>query len=71
MVKVQGLLEEPLEQVAPLALQLESCQLVEGVAVMEIDEPMGSEQPLGQFGLTEPEPELTPVIKVCVVGLNV
>ena len=67
IVKVQGLLEEPLEQDAPLALQLENCQLVEGVAATEIAEPTPSEQPLGQLGLTDPEPEATFVLKVCII----
>jgi hypothetical protein len=71
MVKVHGLLEEPAEHDALVILQLENCQLAEGVAITEIDEPTPSEQLLGQFGLTEPEPEATLVVKVCVVGINV
>jgi hypothetical protein len=64
MVKIQGLLDEPPEQDTPVILQLENCQLAEGVAVTEFDEPTPSGQPLGQFGLTEPEPESTFVVKV-------
>ena len=64
IVNWQGLLEEPPEQDAPLIVQLENCQLVEGVAVTEIDEPAPSLQPLGQLGETEPEPEVTLVVKV-------
>jgi hypothetical protein len=64
IVKVQGLLEEPPEQDAPVTLQLENCQLAEGDAVTEIDEPAPSAQPLGQFGLTDPEPEATFVVNV-------
>jgi hypothetical protein len=63
IVNWQGLLEEPPEQDAPLIVQLEKCQLVEGVAVTGIDEPTSSLQPLGQFGETEPEPA-TLVVKV-------
>jgi len=44
MVKVQGLLDEPPEQVAPLEFQLENCQLVAGVALTEINEPTVSGQ---------------------------
>jgi hypothetical protein len=54
MVKVHGLLEEPLEHDAPLTLQLENCQLLAGFAVTVTEEPTTSEQPLGQFGLTDP-----------------
>lgn len=64
IVNWQGLLEEPPEQDAPDIVQLENCQLAEGVAVTEIDEPTPSEQPLGQSGLTEPEPEATFVVRV-------
>jgi hypothetical protein len=63
IAKVQGLLEEPPEHEPPLTLQLENCQLAEGVAVTEINEPTPSEQPLGQLGETEPEPERTLVVK--------
>jgi len=62
--KVQGLLEGPPEHDAPVTLQPENCQSAEGVAATEIDEPTPSEQPLGQFGETEPEPEATLVVKV-------
>jgi len=64
MVKVQGLLDGPPEQDAPVMLQLENCQLADGVAATEFDEPTPSRQPLGQFGLTEPEPESTFVVRV-------
>jgi hypothetical protein len=64
IVKVHGLLEEPPEQDAPLILQLENCQVAEGVAITEIDDPTRSLQPLGQFGLTEPDPEPTFVANV-------
>jgi hypothetical protein len=71
MVKAQGLLELPPEHDAPVMLQLENCQLAEGVAVTEIDEPTASEHPLGQFGETDPEPEATFVVKVAVAGLTI
>jgi hypothetical protein len=64
IVKAQGLLEDPPEQDAPDMIQLENCQLAEGVALTEINEPTPSEQPLGQLGETEPEPETTLVVKV-------
>jgi hypothetical protein len=67
ILKLQGLPEEPPEQETPLALQLENCQLAEGVAITEIDEPTPSEQPLGQLGLTDPEPAAIFVLKVCVI----
>ena len=64
IVKVQGLLNEPPEQDAPDTVQPENCQLAEGVAVTEIEEPTASEHPLGQLGLTEPEPEAILLVKV-------
>jgi hypothetical protein len=64
IVKVQGLLEEPPEQEAPDMVQLENCQSAEGVALTEINELTVSEQPLGQLGQTEPEPEETFVVRV-------
>ena len=64
IVKVHGLLEEPPEHDAPVILQLENVHPEEGVSIMEIDEPTASEQPLGQLGLTDPEPEATLVVKV-------
>ena len=63
IVNVHGLLEEPPEHEAPLILQLENFQLVDGVAVTEIDELTCSWQPLGQSGDTEPEPEATFVVR--------
>jgi hypothetical protein len=70
IVNVQGLLDEPPEQDAPDMVQLENCQLVDGVAVTETGELTAVEQPSGpgQFGLTDPEPEATPVVKIGVVG---
>jgi hypothetical protein len=68
IVNAHGLPVAPPEQDTPLTLQLENFQLLEGVAVTEIDDPTPSEQPLGQFGLTVPEPEVTPVVKACVGG---
>ncbi len=62
MEKAQGLLEAPPEHDAPDTAQVENCQLVEGIALTEIEEPTSSEQPLGQLGLTEPEPEATFVV---------
>jgi len=64
IVNSQGLLEEPPAQDAPDMDQLENCQLAEGVAVTDIEEPTSSEQPLGQLGATEPEPEATFVVRV-------
>jgi hypothetical protein len=48
--------------------QFENCHPEEGVAVTVIGEPTPSEQPPepGQFGLTEPKPASTPVIRVWV-----
>jgi hypothetical protein len=69
IVKAQGLLDDPPEQDAPVTLQPENSQLAEGVTVTEIDEPTASEHPLGQLGETEPEPEATFVVKVCVFGV--
>ena len=65
------MLEEPPRQDAPDMVQLENCQLVEGVPVIDIEEPTSSEQPLGQLGETEPEPEATFVVKVWVIGVKV
>jgi hypothetical protein len=64
IVNWQGLLEEPPEQEAPDIVQLENCQLAEGVALTEMDEPNSSEQPLGQLGETDPEPETISVVNV-------
>jgi len=71
IVKVHGLLEEPPEQDAPDTVQLENCQLAEGVAITETEEPTAAEHPLGQFGETDPEPEATFVVKVCPVVVEV
>jgi hypothetical protein len=57
IVNVQGSLEGPPEQDAPDVVQLENCQLADGFAATEIDEPTASEHPLGQLGETDPEPE--------------
>jgi len=37
------------------------------VAVTVTEEPTASEQPEGQLGETEPDPEETPVVKVCLL----
>jgi len=64
IVKAHGVVEEPLEQDAPIMLQPTNCHPELGVAVTDTRCPTASEQPLGQFGLTEPEPEATFVSKV-------
>jgi len=68
MVNVHGLVVEPPEHEAPVIVQLENAHPEAGVGVTVIGDPTGSEQPLGQFGLTEPEPEATFVVRVCVVA---
>ena len=65
IVKVQGLPNEPLEQDAPVTVQLENTYPEATVAVTETEDPTASEHPLGQFGETEPEPEATFVVKLC------
>lgn len=70
MVKAQGLLEEPPEQEAPDKVQLENRQPELGVAVTVTGEPTASEHPLGQFGLTEPEPEATFVVSSTNIPLR-
>ena len=67
IVKVQGLLNEPSEQDAPVTVQLENTYPEATVAVTETEEPIASAHLLGQFGETEPEPEATFVVKLCPV----
>jgi hypothetical protein len=68
MVNVHGFDEDPPEQDAPVTVQLEKAQPDEAVAVTLTDEPTASEQPLGQLAETDPEPEATFVVSVCVEG---
>jgi hypothetical protein len=44
--------------------QVENCHPELGVAVTVIEDPTVSVHPLGQFGLTEPDPASTPVTNV-------
>jgi len=66
MVRAHGLVEEVPEQDAPVALQPENDHPEAGAAVREIDEATASEHPLGQLGVTVPEPDPTFVVKVWV-----
>ena len=56
MMNWQGLVVDPLEQDAPVTVQLVNCQPDEGVAVTETDKPTACwhETGLGQLGETDP-----------------
>jgi hypothetical protein len=69
-VNVTGLLgilnvHVALEQDTPIWVdQPENCDPEFGVAVTVIEDPTASEQPFGQFGLIEPLPEATLVLRI-------
>jgi hypothetical protein len=56
---------EALEQDTPIWVdQPENCHPEFGVAVTVIEDPTASEQPFGQFGLIQPLPEATLVVRI-------
>ncbi|MGA2462687.1 MAG: hypothetical protein ABSF82_14820 [Candidatus Bathyarchaeia archaeon] len=61
IVKTQGSVEQDTFSAVD---QAENHHPEEGVAETVTDEPTASEQPLGQLGLTEPEPDATFVVNV-------